>query len=70
MPFSVKQTLINEEQLSLLRSLIQSEVKFALMNQQMKSNNPFILDANPQEILEDERQICEIVFKNLVELTK
>ena len=52
-------TILGEQQLSLLRILIQSEVKYALMEQQ---------NADP-DMLEQQSEICKIVYENLVQMS-
>lgn len=52
-------TILGEQQLSLLRILIQSEVKFALMQQQNTD----------QELLEEQHEICNVVYDNLVQMS-
>lgn len=52
-------TILGEQQLSLLRILVQSEVKYALMQQQ---------DVDP-ELLEQQLEICNVVYDNLVQMS-
>jgi len=53
------QSILNEQQLSLLRILIQSEVKYALMEQQQTD----------PDVLEQQKEICNIVYDNFIQMS-
>jgi hypothetical protein len=53
------QSILNEQQLSLLRILIQSEVKYALMEQQRTD----------PDVLEQQKEICNIVYDNFIQMS-
>jgi len=53
------QSILNEQQLSLLRILIQSEVKYALMEQQQTD----------PDLLEQQKEICNIVYDNFIQMS-
>ena len=53
------QSILNEQQLSLLRILIQTEVKYALMEQQQ---------IDP-DLLEQQKEICNIVYDNFIQMS-
>lgn len=53
------QSILNEQQLSLLRILIQTEVKYALMEQQQTD----------PDLLEQQKEICDIVYDNFIQMS-
>jgi hypothetical protein len=53
------QSILNEQQLSLLRILIQTEVKYALMEQQQTD----------PDLLEQQKEICNIVYGNFIQMS-
>lgn len=53
------QSILNEQQLSLLRILIQTEVKYALMEQQQTD----------PDLLEQQKEICNIVYDNFIQMS-
>lgn len=53
------QSILNEQQLSLLRILIQTEVKYALMEQQQTDS----------DLLEQQKEICDIVYDNFIQMS-
>lgn len=53
------QSILNEQQLSLLRILIQSEVRYALMEQQQTD----------PDVLEQQKEICNIVYDNFIQMS-
>lgn len=55
MSLELRSILIDESQLHMLRTLIQAEVKYAIEVEK------------ESEVVDDQRQICDIIFNSLME---
>tara|TARA_A100001037_G_scaffold45504_1_gene36683 strand:+ start:194 stop:376 length:183 start_codon:yes stop_codon:yes gene_type:complete len=53
-----KQSLLKEESLDLLRTLIQAEVKLALLQTRLKKN---------ADLIQDQLAICDVIYSSLKE---
>tara|TARA_B100002019_G_scaffold253631_1_gene235287 strand:- start:428 stop:610 length:183 start_codon:yes stop_codon:yes gene_type:complete len=53
-----KQSLLKEESLDLLRTLIQAEVKLALLQSKLKTD---------PDLIQDQLAICDVIYQSLKE---
>ena len=58
MSIDFKQSLLKEESLDLLRTLIQAEVKLALLQSKLKTD---------ADLIQDQLAICDVIYQSLKE---